>query len=431
MNKKNIAQVIPIIAVSFVALLAFGAMAIDGGNFYLQRQKAQNASDQAAIASALESIKGGSWYAHGLSRAADNGYNNDGVTNTVEIHKPPVSGTYIGNDDYIQVVIEQEVEPFFLLLFYNGNLNISVTSTVHSEGTYDNFAAVIGSAIVSLGNCVSGGDHNLSFTGGGNSGGIRVLTGGIFLNSPETPGGSCALDPPNNGWGIQVISGVINSVGSYDYDGIGEIFPNPIVTNYNSGTPIIDPWLTIPEPTCSGAGTVNTSGPIDEYQPGSYSTISTGHLNPGIYCITDDVILSGSEGLTGEGVLLYLEGSLTFSGNGFMTISAPTAANCLGSAPDTGASCSYIGMVIFGARGNTGTIQTKGNAHEGLFGMVYVPDGTVESAGGGTDENDVDVTGQVVAKQILGNGNGSFTIDYQVEWTTPPPPDPPIVELAE
>jgi hypothetical protein len=87
--------------------------------------------------------------------------------------------------------------------------------------------------------------------------------------------------------------------------------------------------------------------------------------------------------------------------------------------------------VIFSARGNTSTIETRGNGDKNLKGLVYVLDGTVQSRGGGASPDEIDVDGQVVTKNLIGDGNGSFTVRYNEDWTYPPQIDLPILELTE
>src|SRR5450830_1091808 len=53
-SKSESGQILVLLAVGFVALLAFVALAIDGGSVYLDRRSAQNAADAAALAGAYD-----------------------------------------------------------------------------------------------------------------------------------------------------------------------------------------------------------------------------------------------------------------------------------------------------------------------------------------------------------------------------------------
>jgi hypothetical protein len=432
-KKTERGQALYLIVTGIIVLLGFTSLAIDGGKIYLDRRRAQNAADQAALSAALVKIQGGDFMTAGFDRAADNGFTNDGLTNWVTINNPPASGPYAGDNDYIQVFIRVDTETALVQFFYSGPTEVTVEAVALAEGTFTSTSVLIGNAVVSLGDCSGALDHNLEFTGGGNSGGIVTKNGGVFVNSAESGSGSncCALDPPNNGYGI-VIDGPITSVGSCDYSGESMISPNPIDTGYNGGVPIDDPLAGVPEPTCTSNGykVGNT------YYPGNWwgsDMNGTVNLEPGIYCISGEIKMSGSEAMSGEGVLLYFttSGYMSYTGNSSLVISAPTNANCLGTAPSTSASCTYVGMVIFMARNNTHTLGTGGNGYNLLKGTVYGLNGTIQAHGGGTTPDESDVIGQIIAKKVLGNGNGSFTVEYNDDWVFPPPPDPPTLQLTK
>jgi hypothetical protein len=425
-NQREHGQIMVLVTFAMISLIGFTALAIDGGQLYLERRRAQNAADQAAFAAALEKIQDGDWNAAGFARAADNGFDNDGVTNTVTINNPPTSGAYSGDEKFIQVNIDSTPDTAFLQLIYTGPIAVHAGAVIRAEGSFFRSSPMMGNAVVTIVNCVESDGHSLSFAGGGNSGGIVTIDGGIFINSTESTGDDCALDPPNIGYGI-VSDGPITSVGSHDYSEESMIQPVPINIGFNNGNPITDPLASVPEPTCTGPGLKDGN----TYYPGTFLTIGPGFLQPGIYCVTGDISLSGPSFIQGDGVLIYTQGGIKFTGNAWMNLTAPTEANCLGNEEDTTASCAYKGIVIFSARGNTSTIETRGNGDQNLKGLVYAIDGTVQSRGGGISPDEIDVEGQVVAKNIVGDGNGSFTIRYNEEWTYPPQIDDPILELTE
>ncbi|MBT3669992.1 MAG: Tad domain-containing protein [Chloroflexi bacterium] len=307
-NKSEFGQAIYIIAIGMVALLGFTALSIDGGRIYLDRRRAQNAADQAVMTSALAKVEGYDWLQRGLDRAAENEFNNDGVTNTVTIYSPPISGFYAADDNYVQVFITTESETSLIQFFYSGETKVTVEAVARIQLFNAALTSILTNhALVTTGNCNASGGHNLEFTGGGNSGGIVTTGGGIFLNSDEGPGGCCAMDEPNNGYGI-ISGGPITSVGTCDYAGSSMTSPIPILTGFNHNTPIDDPLAGLPEPECNSAGT--KSG--NDYFPGNWNggdMNGTVILHPGIYCISGEIKMSGHETIYGEGVLLYFTDS--------------------------------------------------------------------------------------------------------------------------
>src|SRR5690349_12336352 len=106
-------QALVIIALAAIGLFAFTALAIDGSAIFSDRRHAQNAADTGVLQAALTKVRGGNWEQDGLSRIASNGYNDNGATNDVVFYNPPISGPYVGNDQYIQVKIRSDVKLFF------------------------------------------------------------------------------------------------------------------------------------------------------------------------------------------------------------------------------------------------------------------------------------------------------------------------------
>ncbi len=100
-----------LIVFSIVGLIGASALAIDGVNAFIDRRRADTAASAAALTAALTRIEGGNWRAAALATAAANGYNNDGVTNTVELNTPPLNGDYTGNSEYIEVIVTTAWQP--------------------------------------------------------------------------------------------------------------------------------------------------------------------------------------------------------------------------------------------------------------------------------------------------------------------------------
>jgi Flp pilus assembly protein TadG len=416
-------QVVVLIMAVMVALLGFTALAVDGGRVYADRRDAQNAADNAALAAALAIINEGNHVSAALSIADINGYNNDGTTNTVTVYYPPTDGPYAGDNEYVQVKIWAVTDTSLIQFVWPDQLANQVEAVARAYGRN---SPVTGNAIVTLGNCAVDGGSTIEVTGGGNSGGVQAFGGGIWINSTES-GSGCALDPGNTGYGITSDTG-INSTGNYSYSGESNLSPVPINTGQNYGKPIDDPLAFLEEPQCSGNST-NSGGVFTPGNINGSDLSSGGTLEPGIYCISGDVNVSGNNSLSGDGVVLYfINGGLRFTGNAGMTISAPTDANCLGTDGDRTASCTYKGIAIFVSRSNSSSIEVRGNGGDALYGMIYAINSTVQARGGGADSNETSVVGQIISKRVEGNGSGSFKVTYDEDRTFEVPP---IIELQQ
>jgi Flp pilus assembly protein TadG len=414
-------QAIVLLAISIVVLLGFTALAVDGGMVFSDRRHAQNAADAAALAGALQKSNGqpDSIVIQAAERSAEsNGYTTDQMSVSIAPFTD-FSGTYT----LVTVDITRDTQTSFAHLLYRGPLRNHVSATARARVSQPYFP---GQAVVAMGNCVGTSMNLVESNGGGNSGGVRTYQGGIFLNAPES-GACCALEPPQVGYGISVDPNFgITSVGSCTYEGVGNIFPAPpIETRVNGGARVDDPLASLPNPVCTQAGRIE--GGV--YQPGNYGgsniSIGGGEYAQGIYCIDEPhgTSLSGQQVIQGEYVTFYFKrGGLSFTGNAYMDISAPTDENCLGTTGDPTASCTYKGIAIFSARDNTSEINVKGNGDNAILGMVYALNGTLNTSGGGSVPQEAVVIGQVIVKNVTNNGGGDVSVTYNPSLTYWPRP---------
>jgi hypothetical protein len=427
-------QAVILMVVVMVVLLGFAGLAIDGGNLYSRRRHAQNAADNAALAYALaiqqNQAASGETKARQLLTA--NGYVNGQNDVTVILNRPPD-----GYDStYVEVIITGRIPTMFIHFVYGGPAAYTVRAISHGEaGT----ATMEGFAIVSILNCTTANnEHNVGISGGGNSGGVNVHNGSIFVNSPETSSDPCALNPPSSSGndGITVDSGFeIVSVGSHNYSGSTDISPSPITTGYNGGTPVDDPLAALEEPTCPSDGTVNTAAEPDVYSPGNWEgrDLLSGTYQPGIYCINDsDVSISGSQTIVGSGVVFYfIDHGLQITGGAGITLTAPNdnaAPGCLGTPGDTSATCHFPGIVFYARRGNSSVIDVRGNGGNALTGTIYAPDATIQAKGGGSNPDETIMTGQIISASVINAGNGTLDLTYDPDVSYAKPPSIQLVK---
>ncbi|MBV5279776.1 MAG: hypothetical protein J0651_00390, partial [Actinobacteria bacterium] len=67
----------------------------------------------AALTAALTRIECGDWRSAALTTAKANGYDNNGISNIIEMNTPPLSGPYAGNAEYIEVIITSHLDTYF------------------------------------------------------------------------------------------------------------------------------------------------------------------------------------------------------------------------------------------------------------------------------------------------------------------------------
>ena len=90
--KSERGQALLLIALGAVVLFGFAALAIDSSRVYEDKRHAQNAADTSALAAALAKIRQQNYTTAALTRAAANGYDNNGTTNTVTVNLCSESG---------------------------------------------------------------------------------------------------------------------------------------------------------------------------------------------------------------------------------------------------------------------------------------------------------------------------------------------------
>ncbi len=188
-------QAIIIMAFAMMGLFAMVGLAVDGGMAFSDRRAAQNAADAAATAGAVAKIDGaiqsppltGSaltsyWKNAAWDSAFRNGYHDDIVNSEVYVYgcdeADSSCGYYAGKPDYIQVIIETNVNTFFARVIgitqtHNRVEAIALADDDDSGPLYD------GAGIISLSTQCESPDN---FIVEGNSD-VTVTGGSLYINT--------------------------------------------------------------------------------------------------------------------------------------------------------------------------------------------------------------------------------------------------------
>jgi hypothetical protein len=122
-------QAIILVAVSMIALLAIVGLAIDGGRLLLLKRDSQNANDAAVLAATFALCTGGTESQilnAGLTSASANGFTNGEENTTVTIDPDPAGlDEDICSECTVEVVITREIDPYFIQLVYQGQLEVT------------------------------------------------------------------------------------------------------------------------------------------------------------------------------------------------------------------------------------------------------------------------------------------------------------------
>jgi len=391
-------QAMILIVFSIIGLLGMSALAIDGGNAYIDRRKAETAASAAALTASITRIEGGNWRAAALATAKANGYDNNGVTNTVELNTPPLNGPYVGNSEYIEVIITSRINTYF-----GPVIGIpQVTSTVQavSQSKPAEYGQMFeGYALVSLAphsDC----DYKRSFWIHGEST-INLEGGGLFVNS-DNP--KCAF--------IQFGSGSVRFRDDSPFTVVGgaQVQKPQLITPFpmQTGAPPIPypPAFQMPKLGCGSkmaevdelSGTM-TAGNWDD---GDFPPDGVHSLDSGIYCINGDFILDDGEKLSGSSVVLIIEnGKVKISGHAEVDLGAPMSGHAQG-------------LLMYMPIKNKNVMVLNGNGDSKFTGTILAPGADIRI-------NGLDSTfGAAYHSQIIGyyievDGNSDIYIKYKDE----------------
>lgn len=181
---------------------------------------------------------------------------------------------------------------------------------------------------------------------------LIVDNGSIYSNGGVIKKGS-------NG-AINLLGGNLLIAMDNGWSGTGVVNPAPIYTGSDGQDlqPILLP--EIPEPSCAMV-------PIETGITGSKT------LLPGLHCISGDISLSGSDVLTGNGVMIVmLNGGIKLSGNAQMLLNAGTGIL-------DGNNYVWGGMLIYVPQTNSSAIDLGG--HGSFSGTVYATQSTCSLTG--------------------------------------------------
>ena len=373
-------QALVLFTAAIIGLIALTGLAVDGGNAFADRRSAQNAADTAALASSLAKIRNNSdWKIVGKNRAADNGYDNNGTSNSVEIHAcneaaATCSSPYNGANanEYIQVIIVSQVDTYLSQVVGIFQLTNRVQAIAHAKppetkSLYDG-NAMVGLAPHDCSTVVYQGNANATLTGGGIFVNSDCATSAFFNHS-----GSAYLTSPwlSSVGGIQYVVGALNIPSEKIQNGF-QPYPYP-------------PEYLAPTYTC------------DHTWYGTFPPHGVTHVSPGVHCLNGNFVIQANDVLTGTGVTFVVQsGYVKWNGGDLLQLSAPTSG-------------STKGLLVYLPITNTSSVIFNGNANWNISGTILAPgsDITVNGTQDGTAMNS-----QLIGYTVKLSGNGNTSINY-------------------
>ena len=385
-------QVLIIVVIAMFGLIGMTGLAVDGSRAYSDRRKAQNAADTASLAAALS-------YARnqdesllinvGLSRAGSNGFDNNGITNDVEVNHPPnEESVYAGNTDYVQVVITSHLETLF-----GGVIGINqVTNTVQAVARVD---PSVPSELYS-GNAVVGLAPNAcqAVKWQGTADG-EITGGGIFVNSDcdvsafFNNSSAAKLKAPS----LTVVGGADYKDDAVDIDTITEDAQYQAMS-YPPLEYIFDP------PECKENATVDGETMKPGNWSGKFPPAGVKYLDPGFYCVNSgDFKLNAGDYLEGHNVLIFMEtGKVTWNGGATVKLFGKETEP-------------LKGFLLYLPITNSSAVTINGDSDSEIEGTILAPASSITINGTGSSG----ITGQIIGYTVDLGGSGGVKIQYDDE----------------
>ena len=394
--KSEKGQALILIVFAIIALIAMTGLVIDGGIAFSDRRAAQNTVDAAAYSAALAKVRGNT-----ISTAAENiieinGYDISWAT----INNPPLagcngqSGSFAGDDNYIQVILHSKVATTFGRIIGIQELNncVEAVTFVDPPGNKPLFE---GNAIVGLNPTLNRhGSYPCGFDSG-NSGAVKwyLKGGGVFSNGcayaknfnsvdlDEDAGGNpteCVytVGPAYNFKCMQDNKG---SSAAYSPEDVAKLYPDP-------------------PPTCDGT---LEGGFVVPSNPTSFT------FTDGVYCVSNFDAFRQKD--------IYLQNATLYITDPSFDVKFAGHGGFAGYAPTSGP---YEGFYMIVAmndnpceRYQSGpqSLEFRGNGTSDIVGTILAPTICIDFRG---NSNGYQTRSQVIGYTVSSNGNASLYIDY-------------------
>ena len=392
-HKSQRGQALIVVVLAIVGLAGMAGLVIDGGNAFLDRRNAQNAADSAALAAALSRTRGGqNLRASALASAAQNGYDNNGSSNIVEFHNPPIEGPNAGDVEYVQVTITSHVKTYLAGVLGIEQLTNKVEAVARTK-TPEVSQIMDGQAIISLApdsDC----NNKKSFWLHGEAT-LDITGGGVFVNSHNN---QCAFIQQGSG-SIRIRDKhLINIVGAANIQKPQLLTPGVSVGAIGVSYP---PPFFLPKVGCGGNdavvsedGTSMTSGSWHEAFPPPGVT----HLDSGVYCLSEGIDITSD--IEGHNVVLKVEeGDVRFSGSANIILDSPNSGD-------------HAGLLLYLPMNNPGKVVLNGGSSSIIKGTILAPASAIHING---NDSSSGFHSQIIGYTIDVNGNSNIVIIYNDE----------------
>jgi hypothetical protein len=384
------------VAGSLIIFCGFLGLATDVGLLYFDKGRMQAAADSAAVAGAQEVFRGNtaSITSAAQTDATSNGYTTGVNGATVTVNNPPVSGTHIGDSNYVEAIVARAEPTFFMNALGISSVNVSARAVAGLE---------------SAGTCIYVLEASAS--------NALVIAGNVTVNVP------CAIVVNStdskalvgNG-GACITATEIGVTGNYS---AGCYTPTPIT----GVDPSADPLLSLTPPsaaaTCDAAHTnYSISSGTESITAGTYCggiSVANGatlNLGAGTYILKGGglTVQNSSTQLNGTGVTIYNtcnsgDCSTSTTGYGAIQVKSNSTANL--TAPTSG---SFNNILMFVDRNAPSGTVVNFSASTFIFtGTLYAKTEEIDFAGSNASTS---LTLNIVSRLLSFSGNSALNLNH-------------------
>ena len=384
------------IAVTTPLVIGISGLGVETGLWYLDKRQAQSAADAAAVAGALERVRGkGAGVVTAAAQAAGkNSFSNAGNT-SIQVFNPPSSGAYAGNGAAVEVRANRGHKPLFAALFLNNDVDVAARAVALIKTTGE--ACVL--ALDPASSSAVGNKGNPTI----NMSGCTVAANSASATAMQMSGSSI------------LVAFSLWLVGNYSSSGSAQmtLTQQPMTDAWALPDPYASETLTPPS-GCKAtnlkvnSGTVTLTpgtycGGIDigsqakvTFQPGTYV------INRGDFNVNAGAVVNCNCSAAGSGVTFELTSSGSASQIGTVTINGGATVNL--TAPSD-PSYAHPGLLFYqDPRAPTNQIaKFNGGSSMALNGSLYFPKQEIEYAGGNSPT--APTCTQIIGLRVTFTGN--------------------------